>query len=92
MSDGFGLDVKRASYIVHQEHKTLNFKLFPDKKGVLVDNFVLSGRKFGIKVLNGSFEVFINFEDLLIVSVKFLELGVFFVAADDFVAGLHWVG
>jgi hypothetical protein len=90
MADGFGLDIKRASDIVKQKDKTLNFKLLPDKEGVLIDKFVLSGGKFNIKVLDGSFEVVISFEEFLIVSVKFFELGVFFVAADDFVAWLHW--
>lgn len=89
MANGFGLDIKFASDIVEQKHKILNFKLFSDKEGVLVDKFVLNGGNFDTKVLDGSFEVVISFEEFLIVSVKFFELGVFFVAADDFVAGLH---
>lgn len=89
MANGFGLDIKLASDIVKQKDKTLNFKLFSDKKCVLVDKFVFDGGKFDTKVLYGSFEVVISFEEFLIVSVKFFELGVFFVAADDFVAGFH---
>ncbi len=91
MADGFGLDIKRASDIVKQKDKTLNFKLFSDKESVFVDKFVLDGGKFETKVLDGSFEVFIGFEEFLIFMVKFFKLGVFFVAADNFVAGFHWL-